>query len=106
MTRDRAGGARALGIDGTVELRALFDRKMRRDHARFHDRVRPDIDVLRGHMSFELSLDRDGARADLGVDARMPGRHQPMTRQIYRAFERALDRHVLLRRQLTFDYQS
>jgi hypothetical protein len=103
MTSDISGGTRTFGVHGTSEVRALFKRETPGDDVGFDGGVRPDVDALRGDVTFEMSIDRDGPRLYRRSNARPRARHEIVSLEIDRPLEETVNHHVFARREFALD---
>ena len=87
MTRDIAGGAGALGVHGTSELGAFFERKVAGDHVGLNRGCRTDVDAVSSDVSLEIPIHGHFAGCHRGMHARSRACDKTMAFQIDGPFE-------------------
>ena len=103
MPGDISGGTRTFGVHGASEVRALFKRETPGDDVCFDGSVRPDVDALRRDVTFEMSVDSDGARFYRRTNARPRARHEIVSLEIDRPLEETVNHDVFARREFALD---
>ena len=101
MTGDIPGGAGALSVHGTSELRAFFERKVASDHVGLNRRRGTDVDTVRSDVSLEIPIDGHFAGCHRGMHARSRSGDKTMTFEIDCPFEQPVDHHVFACRELS-----
>ena len=103
MARDAAGGARALGVDCPLELRAFLEGEVLGDYICFDRRGGADVDAIGGDVSLEVPVDRDCACRHRGVDPRSGGGHETVALEVDGALEEPIDHHIFTCDQFSLD---